>query len=235
MRFFLYFDTLVQECWLIHKKRGIDLNSTKEILAPFEGRRLLEWFTDLIELWHDTAPLKPTDTQSPKGMSQWILYKNFVIWHLEEMLREDNVDSARLLKIESAIDRNNHIRLDVLEQIDIWIDNVLSTAGIEPGKNAPVHSETPSNIINRLSVLCLKIYHMHERLRTEYEGNDTNTLKIRLNILEEQRKDVATALDELIKELRLGQKKHKVYRQFKIYNDPSFHPELFEDKSAKGE
>ncbi|MDZ7723342.1 MAG: DUF4254 domain-containing protein [candidate division KSB1 bacterium] len=211
------------------------MNSLKEILAPFEGERLLEWFTDLIELWHDTAPLKPNDTQSPKGMTQWVLYKNFLVWHLEEMIRDKNVSAEKIPQIERAIDKNTHIRMDVLEQIDIWIDNVLTTAGVQVDENAPVHSETPANIINRLSVLCLKIYHLNERLRTESRDHDTNTMRIRLNILEEQRRDVAHALDELVKELRLGQKKHKVYRQFKIYNDPSFHPELFEDKNNKGE
>ena len=211
------------------------MNSLKEILAPFEGQRLLEWFTDLIELWHDTAPLKPNDTQSPKGMTQWVLYKNFLVWHLEEMIRDKNVNAEKIPEIERAIDTNTHIRMDVLEQIDIWIDNVLTTAGVQADVNASVHSETPANIINRLSVLCLKIYHLNERLRTESADHDTNTMRIRLNILEEQRRDVAHALDELIRELRLGHKKHKVYRQFKIYNDPSFHPELFEDKSLKGE
>lgn len=210
------------------------MNSIKEILAPFEGKRLLEWFTDLIELWHDTAPLKPTDTKSPKGMTQWVLYKNFLIWHLKEMLRDETVNVNQIQKIEKAIDRNTCIRLDVLEQIDIWIDNVLSTAGIQPKKDARVHSETPSNIIDRLSILCLKIYHMRERLKKDTH-DDVNSAQIRLNILEEQRRDVADALDELIKELRLGGKRLKVYRQFKIYNDPSFHPELFEGKSSKSE
>lgn len=208
------------------------MSSIKEILSPFEGQRLLEWFTDLIELWHDTAPLKPNETQSPKGMTQWVLYKNFVVWHLEEMLRDENIEPQRLLKIEHAIDRNNHIRLDVLEQIDIWIDNVLNTAGINPGSDAPVHSETPSNIINRLSILCLKIYHIQERLKRQDSGDDQQTMEIRLNVLEEQRQDIAKALDQLIQELRLGEKKHKVYRQFKIYNDPSFHPNFFKGNTS---
>ena len=202
------------------------MTSLKEILSPFAGTRLIEWFSDLIELWHDTAPIPPGEYQSPKGMTQWIHYENFIVWHLEEMLRQEGVDSQKLRKIEKQVDKQTHLRIDVLEQIDIWIDNVLHNEGIEPRKDAVVHSETPSNIINRLSVLSLKIFHMEERLLDDSINQDERkNLDLRCNILREQRMDVALALDRFLLELQQGKKIHKVYRQFKIYNDPSFKPE----------
>jgi len=207
------------------------LASLTEIMSPFSGQRLNEWFSDLIELWHDTAPIEPTEYQSPKGMTQWLHYQNFVVWHLEEMLRHNDIKPDKIHRLEQAVDKHTNQRMDVLEQIDIWIDNVLETAGIAPADGTPVHSETPANIINRLSVLSLKIFHLKERLDNDNLGKeDKHTVNLRFRILEEQVRDVSKALDQLLLDLRQARKKHKVYRQFKIYNDPSFHPELYSEK-----
>jgi len=204
------------------------LTSLSEILQPFLGTRLVEWFSDLIELWHDTAPIPPSEYQSPKGMTQWIHYQNFIVWHLEEILRDSSISTEKITRIEKAVDKHTHQRIDVLEQIDIWIKNVIDNADVKIKKEAVVHSETPSNIINRLSVLSLKIFHMQERLESDETAMDERmAVELRLNILKEQMQDVAVALDMLLEDLRKGKKQHKVYRQFKIYNDPSFHPETY--------
>ncbi len=202
--------------------------SLSEILSPFGGARLIEWFTDLTELWHDTAPIKPNDIESPHGLTQWLHYKNFVIWHLEETVRNEEVSDSKILENERRIDAHNLKRLQAIEQMDIWIDNVLTSAGISPDEQAELNSETPGSIIDRLSILTLKIFHMQSHLEDdEITPEHQNALRVRLHVLEEQRTDVANALDKLMLDLRQAKKRHKVYRQFKIYNDPSFSHEQY--------
>ncbi len=202
--------------------------SLSEILSPFGGARLVEWFTDLTELWHDTTPIKPNDTVSPHGLTQWLHYKNYVIWHLEETVRKKDIAENHILENERRIDAHNLKRLQAIEQMDIWIDNVLTSAGIVPDDNSELNSETPGSIIDRLSILTLKIFHMQTHLEDDdITPEHKNILRVRLSVLEEQRHDVAKALDKLMLDLRQAKKKHKVYRQFKIYNDPSFSHEQY--------
>ncbi|MBN1481677.1 DUF4254 domain-containing protein [candidate division KSB1 bacterium] len=202
--------------------------SLSELLKPFNGERLIEWFVDLTELWHDTAPIKPNDISSPRGLTQWIHYKNFVVWHLKERVRQENIPESDIVEAEKTIDVHNMKRLAAIEQIDIWIDNVLQSADVKAAADACINSETPGSIVDRLSVLVLKIYHMEAYLRNNnLDEKQRKKLRLQMQILQEQRDDLANALDTLMLEMRQGKKRHKVYRQFKIYNDPSFHPEHF--------
>ncbi len=199
--------------------------SLSELLKPFSGERLTEWFSDLTALWHDTAPIRPNYTTSPKGLTQWIHYKNYIVWHLEEKVRNDDITDAEILEAERTIDLHNLKRLAAIEQIDIWLDNVLKSAGLSPGDDVDVNSETPGSIIDRLSILTLKIYHLREHLDSDRLSEQArNNFNIRLLVLEEQYSDLTKALDKLLLDLRQAKKRHKVYRQFKIYNDPNFHP-----------
>ncbi|MBN1561305.1 DUF4254 domain-containing protein [candidate division KSB1 bacterium] len=198
--------------------------SLSELLIPFNGARLIEWFDDLTELWHETAPLKPNDISSPKGLTQWIHYKNFVVWHLEEHVRHEKSSNQEIVDAEKTIDLHNMKRLAAIEQIDIWIDNVLQAADISPQGEILANSETPGSIVDRLSILVLKIYHMRQYLADKSLDKDLRkTLNLKIHILQEQRDDLARAMDRLLLDIRQGKKRHKVYRQFKIYNDPSFH------------
>jgi len=204
------------------------LAALSELLKPFSGERLIEWFDDLTELWHDTSPIKPTDISSPKGLTQWVHYKNFVVWHLEEFVRDEKTADHDVLKAEKTINNHNMKRLEAIEQIDIWIENVLQSAGVNADKDADINSETPGSIVDRLSILVLKIFHMQEHLDAEsLDENSKKTLALQMYILEEQRDDLANAINRLLLDIRQGKKRHKVYRQFKIYNDPSFHPKDF--------
>ncbi len=202
--------------------------SLSELLTPFSGARLIEWFNDLTDLWHDTAPIKPKDISSPQGLTQWVHYKNFVMWHLEEYVRENKRSEKEIVEAEKNIDVHNVKRLAAIEQIDIWIDNVLQSAGVVPNGDAGVNSETPGSIVDRMSILVLKIFHMQDHLSSDsLSETDRKNLSLRMRILEEQRDDLSRAMDQLLLDLRMAKKRHKVYRQFKIYNDPSFHPEVY--------
>ncbi len=203
--------------------------SLSELLTPFGGARLIEWFDDLTELWHDTAPIKPNDITSPEGLTQWIHYKNFIVWHLEERVRNENSSNQEIVDAEKTIDVHNLKRLAAIEQIDIWIDNVLQAADVTPQSDALVNSETPGSIVDRLSILVLKIFHMqHYLLDKSLDENHRKTLNLKVHILQDQRDDLARAMDRLLLDIRQGKKRHKVYRQYKIYNDPSFHHANFD-------
>ena len=214
---------------MINKKvQGGPLAALSDLLKPFSGERLIEWFGDLTELWHDTRPIKPNDISSPKGLTQWVHYKNFVVWHLEEFVRDAGTPDKDILKAEMIINDHNEKRLLAIEQIDIWIENVLQSAGIIADDASIVNSETPGSIVDRLSILVLKIYHMQEHLDVDdLSDEQRKTLSLKMHILEDQRNDLAKAMDLLLLDIRQGKKHHKVYRQFKIYNDPSFHPQDF--------
>lgn len=202
--------------------------SLTELLKPYSGERLIEWFNDLTELWHDTGPIKPNDISSPRGLTQWIHYKNFVVWHLEERVRQKNIAEKEIVEAEKTIDEHNMKRLQAVEQIDIWIDTVLQSADVQAAADAGINSETPGSIVDRLSVLVLKLYHMEQHLNNErLDERRSSHLNLQRQILQEERDDLANALDALFLEMRQGKKRHKVYRQFKIYNDPSFHPEHY--------
>jgi len=209
------------------------LKSLSEIFAPFQGDRLVEWFSDLTVLWHDTGPIEPKDRFTPKGMTQWVHYNNFILWHQEDEARRQDVTDRDIADCKRIIDKHNQMRNDGIEQIDIWIDSVLSTAGINPPENAELNSETPGSIIDRLSILSLKIFHMREQAqRKDVDEEHREVSQIRLGVLLEQQNDLARALDKLFMDLRTTKKRHKVYRQFKMYNDPRFNPALYRSKKA---
>lgn len=209
---------------LKEKEWEVNVGLLSQILLPFQGQRLIEWFNDLTELWHDTSPIKPAETASPQGLTQWIHYKNFVVWHLEEKIRIGDLSPDQIVEIQKSIDLHNLKRLEAMEQIDIWIENVLVSAGIRPGREVEVNSETIGSIVDRLSILTLKIFHLDERINNEDTApEERQETLLRKNILFEQRADVASALDRLLLEYRQARKRHCVYRQFKIYNDPNFH------------
>lgn len=207
------------------------MTSLTQIFAPFKGETLLEWLTDLTALWHETGPIVPKDYLSPIGMSQWIHYHNYALWHLEDEARRTDVPDSEIAKCKRAIDKHNQKRNDGIEQVDIWIENVLKTAGIETDANVEINSETPGSIIDRLSILSLKIFHMSEQCERKGLDEDIREmLQVRTNILLEQRDDLSKSLNKLILDLRQAKKRHKVYRQFKMYNDPQFNPSIYKNK-----
>jgi len=207
------------------------LHSLTEILTPFKGARIVEWFIDLSELWHNTGPIEPEDHHSPKGMTQWIHYNNFTLWHLEDDARRSDVDASEIVSCKRKIDKYNQQRNDAIERIDIWIENVLENADIQPDKDTEMNSETPASIIDRMSIVCLKIYHMNEEIqRDDVDKEHKKVAGFRLAILNEQRDDLSKALDKLMLDLRQAKKRHKVYRQFKMYNDPRFNPSIYKSK-----
>ena len=147
-----------------------------------------------------------------------------VQWHLEDLVRPDDVDPVEALQLKRRIDRSNQQRTDMVERID---DHYLELyANVKPQPGARLNTETPAWAIDRLSILALKIYHFSIEAQ---RGDDDHRARCqaKLDTLLTQRADLTTAIDQLFDELAAGTRVMKVYRQMKMYNDPSLNPMLY--------
>jgi hypothetical protein len=147
-------------------------------------------------------------------------------WHMEDVVRNPTIDPVEGLKWKRRIDAQNQVRTDMVEFIDGYF--LAEYKDVAPLPNAKVNTESPAWAIDRLSILALKIYHMQEeadRLTASEEHRQQCTAK--LNILLLQRTDLSTSIDELLTAIKSGEKYMKVYKQMKMYNDPSLNPVLY--------
>ena len=152
-----------------------------------------------------------------------------VQWHLEDIIRDPNIDPVEALKIKRRIDASNQVRTDMVEYIDSYLLDKYKD--IKPLADAKINTETPAWAIDRLSILELKIYHMRQEvLRTDVEPSHREACQKKLNTLLEQQKDLSTAIEELIEDIEAGRKYMKTYKQMKMYNDPSLNPVLYGNK-----
>ena len=176
----------------------------------------------------------PIANPYPKEKFEHLLYlKNWidtVQWHLEDIIRNPSIDPAEALVIKRKIDASNQERTDVVEFIDSYFLDKYKQ--VVPLQHATINTESPAWAIDRLSILALKIYHM----KAEAERPDASDLhriscQQKLAVLHEQRKDLSQAIDELIDDIASGRKYMKVYKQMKMYNDPTLNPVLYQQPS----
>jgi hypothetical protein len=149
---------------------------------------------------------------------------NFDLWHEEDKARDPGASNAEIAAVKHAIDRLNQQRNDLVEELDTR----LLELAVEQNISAPLHSETPGLIIDRLSILALKIYHTEEETRRQ-SATEAHRQKnqARLAVLRQQRDDLAACLDALWAEVLAGTRYFKLYRQMKMYNDPELNPMLY--------
>ena len=149
-----------------------------------------------------------------------------VQWHLEDIIRDPHIDPIDALQLKRRIDRSNQDRTDLVEQIDSYFRQKYCDVNVLP--DARINTESPAWAIDRLSILALKIYHMQEEVeRQDATDEHREKCQMKLNILLEQRVDLSTAIDQLLEDIEKGKKYLKVYRQMKMYNDPSTNPILY--------
>lgn len=164
---------------------------------------------------------------------EWYLYtKNWidtVQWHLEDIIREPSIDAIEALKIKRRIDRSNQERTDMVELIDSFFMDKYSKVKIQ--ESATINTETPAWAVDRLSILALKIYHMKaEAERADASIEHRENCSSKLNVLLTQRENLSEAVDHLLAQIEKGEKYMKLYKQMKMYNDPSLNPVLYGGK-----
>lgn len=160
-------------------------------------------------------------------LKNWI---DTVQWHLEDIVRDPEINPAKGLELKRRIDRSNQHRTDVVEQLDDRIINHFRM--VVPENGARLNSETPAWLLDRMSILVLKIWHMREQTeRKDVSSEHVLKCQAKLDVLMEQKEDMGRCFDELMEEVGAGKRRIKVYRQMKMYNDNSLNPFLYSKKS----
>lgn len=189
-------------------------------------------FQSVIETYHvkdavDQEFKNPFDKK--ETLIEHLLYRkcwiDTVQWHYEDLIRDPNISPEDALVLKRKIDASNQDRTDTVEYIDSYFLDLFDM--IEPKPNAKINTESPAWGIDRLSILALKIYHMNEEAnRTDASEKHQAACKAKLNVLLEQQKDLSLAIDQLLEDIKVGDKYMKVYKQMKMYNDDEMNPVL---------
>lgn len=174
----------------------------------------------------DTPINNPYSTGSIESQLYQKCWIDTIQWHYEDIIRDPNIDAKEALLLKRRIDKSNQDRTDLVEQIDSYFRSEYS--GVKPLDDATINTESPAWAVDRLSILALKIYHMREQTeRTDAEEQHIERCRAKLDVLLEQQQDLSTAIDQLLEDINAGRKYMKVYRQMKMYNDPSTNPVLY--------
>ena len=159
-------------------------------------------------------------------MKNWV---DTVQWHLEDIIRDPQIDPVEALKIKRRIDKSNQDRTDMVEYVDSYLLDKYKE--VVPAPDARLNTETPAWAIDRLSILALKIYHMaREAERTDVDDEHRAACRKKLGVLLSQQADLSRAIEELIEDIEAGRKYMKTYKQMKMYNDPALNPVLYGQK-----
>ena len=177
----------------------------------------------------DTQINNPYDRDSIENRLYLKCWIDTVQWHLEDIIRDPHIDPVEALNLKRRIDRSNQDRTDLVEQIDSYFR--MTYNDVKPLADATINTESPAWAVDRLSILALKIYHMKEQVdRSDASDEHIDKCQKKLNVLLEQQVDLGTAIDQLLDDIKAGRKYMKVYRQMKMYNDPSTNPILYANK-----
>ncbi len=191
-------------------------------------------FQAVIDDYHKTDNVDaPIQNPYQAGTIEADLYlKNWidtVQWHLEDIIRDPQIDPVEALALKRRIDKSNQDRTDLVEQIDSYFYTLYHEVKAQEG--ATINTESPAWAVDRLSILALKIYHMQEQVNREDATPEHKAqCQQKLDVLLQQRIDLSTAIDQLIDDFKAGRKYMKVYKQMKMYNDPSTNPVLYGKK-----
>lgn len=171
-------------------------------------------------------PFAPMTIENILYLKNWI---DTVQWHLEDIIRNPEIDPIEALAIKRRIDKSNQERTDLVERIDSYFLEKYKDTKIK--QSAVINTESPAWAIDRLSILALKIYHMQiEAEREDADKDHKAACQEKLAVLLEQRTDLSTAIDQLLTDIENGDRYMKVYKQMKMYNDPNLNPILYQKK-----
>ena len=178
---------------------------------------------------HDNVDAAASNPYPEKSIGRVLYDKcriDAVQWHLEDIIRDPGIDPVEALALKRRIDASNQDRTDMVEELDTYFRTLYKD--VKPQEGATINTESPAWALDRLSILALKIWHMKEQTqRTDVDEEHLARCKSKLDVLLEQREDLTSAIDTLLDDIEAGRKYMKVYRQMKMYNDPSTNPVLY--------
>jgi len=180
-----------------------------------------------VRLWH------AQEITNPYRDSLYVICEqhkyNFILWHEEDIARSVDVSDERIAAVKRAIDKYNQRRNDWIEKIDDHLKGLLNERRVVVAADARFNTETPGSAIDRLSILALRVYHMREQAdRADATAEHAQRTQAKLSIATTQLEDLSVSLGELLADLTAGRKRLKIYRQLKMYNDPTLNPYLYD-------
>lgn len=187
-------------------------------------------FISVIDQYHinndvDSSYVNPYNLDTLEYLLFEKCWIDTVQWHLEDLIRNPNIDSNKGLELKHRIDKSNQNRTDIVEKVDDYYFSIFKNTS---EKDSKINTESPGWVVDRLSILNLKIYHMNEQVeRKNVTSEHILNCEKKMVVLQNQRIDLSNSFDELLEEYKEGIKKMKVYRQMKMYNDSNLNPELY--------
>jgi hypothetical protein len=202
------------------------------LISKLQSENIISIFKKSVLDWHKEE--KPHPNPFPPGSPDFTLYEknhiDTIQWHIEDEIRRPDIPLEEIVALKRKIDKLNQDRTDTVEKIDDFFGEILQNT--QPKPDARLNSESPAWLIDRMSILELKIYHMEEQVnRSDASPEHRETCQKKLSVLLDQRKDLSLCLDELIADYLQGTKRFKVYRQMKMYNDKNLNPSLYKSGS----
>lgn len=195
---------------------------TKDIVALQEST---------VKQWHQT-PVEVVGNGLMSIVCQQHAF-NYNLWHEEDIARSRDVTDAQIAQVKRNIDQLNQNRNDWIEKIDDAISDFIDSESVSVSHDAPINTETPGSVVDRLSIIAIRIYHLEEQLdRTDVDQVHIDSVSQKIAICKLQRDELANALDQLMDCFQAGTKRHRTYRQFKMYNDPALNPYLYTKRAA---
>jgi len=186
-----------------------------------------------LAFWHSDPAQYDTLGIDINPVALELAWRNYLLWHEEDKARRTDVDDRAIAIVKRAIDKLNQQRNDLIEKLDEAILAEVTRAIPDP-KTDLINSETPGSIVDRISIMSLKVYHMAEDShRDDIDDEHRQRSSHRLAVLKLQRRDLYAALGQLLEDYQAGRKRMKLYKQFKMYNDPSLNPELYRAKKQE--
>lgn len=195
--------------------------------CPIDVKQLTQLQQDTVAKWHHEEVANPYVELEHTVCEQHSF--NFKLWHEEDIARSPDVTDTEIARVKRSIDKLNQNRNDWIENVDDAITELLNSKAVSPSNDAPLNTETPGSALDRLSIMALRIYHLREQLeRTDVGEDHIASVENKIAVCLIQVDDLSNSLQELLNDIFAGKKRHRTYRQFKMYNDPTLNPYLYE-------
>jgi hypothetical protein len=190
---------------------------------------IVELQENTVARWHQQPIDNPFDSILATVCKQHSF--NYLLWHEEDIARSRDVTDSEIAQVKRSIDGYNQQRNDWIEKIDDEITVQVEGSGVQVADGAPLNTETPGSVMDRLSILALRVYHLREQLnRDEVSPEHLESVRQKIAICLLQKEDLKNSLQQLLDDIFAGRKRHRTYRQFKMYNDPTLNPYLYKSK-----